>query len=132
MHAVVREDDHRRVADPLGEVGTELGAVDLAGVLVDEARSSSNIDAGLVHELGQLADRREQADVVRVVVHDDAGVGAPLVQLGVDVDRRRDVPAAVDHLAVGVDGADVGRRAPRPTTGPTGSPTCSPRRRAAR
>ena len=73
-----------------------------------------------MHEVGQLADRRERRRVRRVVVHDDRGVGPPAVQLGVDVHGGGDVPLAGDDGAVGVDGEEVARRAPRPTTGPTG------------
>ena len=39
-------------------------------------------------DLGQHADRGEHGRVVRMVVHDDPGVGPEAVQLGVDVDGR--------------------------------------------
>ena len=107
--AVVGEDRDLRVADHLGEVGAELGAVDLARVVVDEAQVAVEHGPRLVDDLGQLARGREQRHVVRVVVHDDAGVLPSLVQLGMDVDRGGDVPCTLDHVPVEVDGAHVGR-----------------------
>ena len=95
--------------DALGELGAERGLVDLAVVLGDEHHLVGEDRRVLVDEVGQLADRRERRRVRRVVVHDDRGVGAATVQLGVDVDRRGDVPLAVDHGAVGVDGEEVAR-----------------------
>ena len=41
-------------------------------------------------------------------MHDDAGVGAHAVQLGVQKDRGRDVPMTFGDLAVGVEANDVG------------------------
>ena len=42
-------------------------------------------------------------------MHDDRGVGALAVQLGVEVHRRRDVPLTRGHDAVAVDGQEVAR-----------------------
>ena len=97
----------RRVADAVGELGAERGLVDLAVVVGDEHELVGEDRRVLVHELGELADRGERGRVRRVVVHDDGGVGALAVQLGVEVHRGRDVPLAGDHGAVGVDGEEV-------------------------
>ena len=119
-HTVADEQRDRRVADAFGQLGAEGRLVDLAVVVGDQHQLVGEDRRVLVHEVGQLADRRERRRVRRVVVHDDRGVGAAAVQLGVDVHRGSDVPVAGEHGAVGVDGEEIAWRAPRPTTTPTG------------
>ena len=84
-----------------------VGLVDLAVVVGDQHQLVGEDRRVLVDEVGQLADRGERRRVRRVVVHDHRGVGATAVQLGVEVDRRRDVPLAREHGAVGVDGEEI-------------------------
>ena len=103
------EQRDRRVADAFGQLGAERRLVDLAVVVGDQHELVGEDRRVLVHEVGQLADRGERRRVRRVVVHDDRGVGAAAVQLGVDVHRGSDVPLAVEHRAVGVDGEEVAR-----------------------
>ena len=88
----------------------QCGAVDLAGVLVDQGELAVVHAARLMEDLGQHPERGENGHVVRVVVHDDARVGAQPMQFGVDVDRGRDIPTTREHLTVGRHHADVGSR----------------------
>ena len=84
------------------------GSVDLAVYFVDAGTCRRGTAPRSDGRSRAACRGREQADVVRVVVDHDAGVGPDPVQLGVDVDGGRDVPAAADHVAVLVDHADVG------------------------
>src|SRR5262245_54560853 len=61
-----------------------------------------------MNQLGQAAEGGDQADVVRVVVDNHAGVGPDPVKFGVDVDRGRDIPFPAYHSGVLVDDADIG------------------------
>ena len=59
-------------------------------------------------EFRQHAQSGEHAHVIGVVVDHHSCVVAHAMQFGVDVDGRRDVPAAADDPCVRVDHADVG------------------------
>ena len=102
----MREQHSRCVPDVFGEPPAVGVALD-EGVLVDECELIVEDAAVLVHHARKLAYRCEQRGVVGVVVHDDRGVGASSMQLGVDRDGARDVPVALDDVAVGVDADDL-------------------------
>ena len=72
---MTHEQRDRRVADACGQLGAQVRLVDLAVVVVDEHELVGEDRRVLVHEIGELADRRERRRVRRVIVHDDGGVG---------------------------------------------------------
>ena len=99
---MVGEDRDAAAADLASQVRALLRVVDLTVVLVDEAQVAVEHRRRLVQHLRERADRGEDRRVVRMVVDDDAGVGREAVELGVDVDRGRHVPASGDLHTVGV------------------------------
>ena len=105
---MVGEEHHRGVADAFGQIGPELGRIDLAAVLADETQLVVEHRRGLMQELRDLTDRGEHGGPVRVVVHHHASLGPTAMQFGVDVHRGRDVPTTLENLSVGIDAADVG------------------------
>ena len=96
--AVVREQDAGSLAHLVGEPLAVGRAFDRA-VLVHERELAVEDRRVLVHDARRLAHAREQRGVVRVVVHDDRGVVAGPMQLGVQEHRGRDVPLARDDRA---------------------------------
>src|SRR5258708_4173860 len=106
--AVAGQDHGGLVADDVGQGGAQLGVVDLTGVLGDEGQVCVEHASGLVDDFGEYTHGGQYGDVVGMVVDDDPGVGAAAVQFGVDVDGGRDIPLAFQHVAVGIDPADVG------------------------